>query len=80
MEPNKTLELGVYSFGNTPRRADGDFGSNRGKRSATRLRQCALPRRSASNYRPKAVGRPGAHAGHRALAVSNLKAVIRARA
>src|SRR5215212_7525908 len=26
MEPKKTFELGVYTFGNTPRTADGDYG------------------------------------------------------
>ena len=27
MEPKKKFELGVYTFGNTPRNADGSFGS-----------------------------------------------------
>ena len=26
MEPQKTFELGVYTFGNTPRTADGGYG------------------------------------------------------
>jgi hypothetical protein len=54
MEPTKTFELGVYTFGNTPRTADGGYGP-----TAQAIRDALVPGRTASWARGRSPASPG---------------------